>query len=658
MNGVYDFRLVALSILVSILAAYAALDLANSVTAARGRVRAGWLWGGALAMGTGIWGFHLVGTLAVATPEVPATHNLFLLSLSLGVAILASALALFAVSRDAVSRRGLAGAALMLGLAVGGMHYLIVWSMRTPVRIHRDPALQAVSAALALLAAGLTMWLANRFRRERRSEGRWQRLGGGLLIGAALAGAHYTGMAALRHAPFASTIGIREEEVFANAGLAFAAAGGTLLILVLALAGSSVGRELARRKDLAEDNLRLFREANSELERRTRAELAQRESEERFRLLVTSVRDYAIFMLNPQGRVVSWNEGAERINGYSREEILGQHFSTFYTEEDRERGHPAEELRIAEREGVYQEEGWRIRKDGSLYWAHVVITALRDDTGTLVGFAKVTRDLSERKRSEEERERLLQRERAARVEAEEASRAKADFLAAMGHELRTPLNHIIGYADLLLAGTTHPLPEPVSRSVEKITTSARHLLHLIEEIFTFTRLEAGEETLDRAEVDLATILREAASAAEPRAREKGLALRLRIPEIGSRVETDPGLVRTIVENLLENAVAFTPHGQIELSLTKGREEALIRVRDTGIGIAAGDQERIFDPFFQLDGGTTRTVGGTGMGLALARRSARRLGGDITVQSSSGTGSTFTVHLPARFRAPPAADDHN
>ena len=410
-----------------------------------------------------------------------------------------------------------------------------------------------------------------------------------------------------------------------------------------------------------------------------------------FGLLVESVRDYAIFALDAEGIVRSWNAGAQRFKGYEAHEIIGRHFSTFYPPEDIAADKPGWELRVATAEGRVEDQGWRLRKDGTRFWANVVITALRDPQGRLVGFAKVTRDLTERRAAEEqaladarrvaaaeaanraksqflstmshelrtplnaiggyaellamELERQVDQAQALNDELGRANRAKATFLATMSHELRTPLNAVIGYADLLLAGIPEPLPDGLRRHVDRIGLASRHLLSVIEEILGYARIEAGREVVELGVVDLGEVLNEVVAIVDPLAAEKKL--RFTAPE---RVDpptlvTDARKLRQILVNLLGNAVKFTERGEIGFAAERCGDSVELRVRDTGIGIDPADQERIFEAFRQADEATTRVAGGTGLGLSVARNLARMLGGDITVRSTPGEGSTFVVRLP-------------
>ncbi|HEX2188438.1 MAG TPA: ATP-binding protein [Longimicrobiaceae bacterium] len=266
-------------------------------------------------------------------------------------------------------------------------------------------------------------------------------------------------------------------------------------------------------------------------------------------------------------------------------------------------------------------------------------TALEEQTAQLQEFATELEQTID--------ELVLQKEeaQAARRMAEEASRAKSEFLATMSHELRTPLNAIVGYADLLDAGVGGPLSEVQHVHLARLRRSADHLLQLIDEVLTFSRLEAGREPVRVEGVDLAEVARAAAELVEPAAAERGLRLRVHVPRGPVPGWTDPAKVRQILLNLLSNAVKFTERGEVLLALRVEASWVQIAVADTGIGILPEDQGRIFEPFTQVDGSRTRRAGGTGLGLSVSRGLAVLLGGELTVSSVPGEGSTFTLHLP-------------
>jgi PAS domain S-box-containing protein len=380
--------------------------------------------------------------------------------------------------------------------------------------------------------------------------------------------------------------------------------------------------------------------ARDELERSVR-ERTLAESDRRLRLMLESVLDYAIFMLDTDGRVATWNAGAQRIKGYSAEEIVGQHFSRFYPRDDGEAGKPANALGVAMREGRYVEEGWRVRKDGSAFWASVVISAVRNDDAKLVGFAKVTRDLTERKRGEAELVR-------AKVEAEKASESKSQFLANMSHELRTPLNSLLILARLLSDNVGKNLSEKQVRFAQTIYASGMDLLALINDLLDLAKIESGAVTaLHMGPTPLVELRDELERAFGELAREKGLGFRVDIGAgLPQTVRTDATRLKQILKNLLANAFKFTRHGAVELRI-EAREPGLVAfsVRDTGIGIPRDKQDIIFEAFQQADGSTSRLYGGTGLGLSISRELVRLLGGRLELKSEPGAGSTFTLVLP-------------
>jgi PAS domain S-box-containing protein len=405
-----------------------------------------------------------------------------------------------------------------------------------------------------------------------------------------------------------------------------------------------------RTRDLEESN-RLLQE---DIRERRRTEQMLTESERRFRLMVDSVVDYAIFRLDTEGRIASWNAGAQRIKGYRADEIIGEHFSRFYPREDVERGKPASELDIASREGRYEEEDWRVRKDGSMFWAHVAISAVRDETGQLLGFSKVTRDLTERNRAEAD---LIR----AKVAAEKASEAKSQFLANMSHELRTPLNSLLILARLLADNVGGNLSRKQVQFAQTIYASGMDLLALINDLLDLAKIESGTvATLRIAPARVDELREDLERTFRQIAQDRGLDFGISIDDgVPASIRTDMPRVKQVLKNLLANAFKFTKHGGVTLRVaraTSGWNPANARlssapaviefsVVDTGIGIPQDKQEMIFDAFQQVDGTTSRHYGGTGLGLSISREITRLLGGEIRLFSQFGKGSTFTLYLP-------------
>jgi PAS domain S-box-containing protein len=377
-----------------------------------------------------------------------------------------------------------------------------------------------------------------------------------------------------------------------------------------------------------------------------KANTGLRENEERFRLIVENVQDYAIFILDPAGKVASWNRGAERIKGYAAGEIIGRHFSTFYPPEDIRADKPGRELATANAAGRSEDEGWRLRKDGTPFWANVIITALHDERGQLRGFAKISRDMTARRRLETD----LQEKN---LELRDALEAKGRFLANMSHELRTPLNGIIGFAEFLHDEKPGPLNARQKEYLGDILSSGQHLLQLINDILDLAKVEAGRMTLRPSTFLLSKAIDETCAAIRPLFQKKGVELHHRAgSELGEAL-LDEQKFRQVLFNLLSNAVKFTDAGgRVEIETTDLPEHRFrIDVRDTGIGISPQDLSRLFLEFEQLDPGTARSHDGTGLGLALTRRMVELQGGAISVASEPGRGSTFTVILPRNGARP-------
>ena len=401
----------------------------------------------------------------------------------------------------------------------------------------------------------------------------------------------------------------------------------------------------------ASGQTRGFAKITRDLTTRRAAEEQLRHSEELFRLLVASVTDYAIFMLDTGGRIISWNAGAQRIKGYTADEIIGKHFSIFYPEEDIRSGKPPRELEIASRTGVYEEEGWRLRKDGSRFWANVVITAVRDEHGTLRGFAKVTRDITERKRAEETQRALIEQqqerrraEQSYRV-AQEANRAKDEFLMTLSHELRTPMTSILGWARLL--PTMSPEDKNFREAIEQISRGAQLQAHLIDDVLDVSRIVSGKMRLSRETVDIKRIVSNSVDAVRPTADAKNITLAMSIdPSLGAIV-ADPTRLQQVLWNLLTNAVKFTPRrGTVRVEAGQSDSHIQLAVADSGEGIDRDFLPHVFEPFRQAENPNTRIHGGLGLGLSIVRYIVEAHGGTVTADSGGrGQGSTFTVTLP-------------
>jgi PAS domain S-box-containing protein len=404
-----------------------------------------------------------------------------------------------------------------------------------------------------------------------------------------------------------------------------------------------------QRSALSEDHLTAekakLEATTAELEReiaeRKLAEEWRRRHEANFRSMIESVKEHAIILLDPAGRIVSWNRGAELMTGYSTEEILGKHFFCFNPAEDVEDRAAEEILKTALAAGQSVGEGWRVRKDGSRFWASIVVTAVRDGTDALLGFTNVMGDLTQRKQAEI----AIQR---AKEEAESANQAKSDFLANISHEVRTPMTGIIGMAGLL---AETELTSKQREYCEIIRRSSESLLTVINEILDFSKAEAGKMELEIIDFDLRTAVEEVTGLFSSQAAEKDIELinfvRYDVP---TALKGDPGRLRQVLSNLISNALKFTAAGEVVLRVKVVEQNpavAMLRfeVSDTGIGIPKEGIDHLFNPFTQADASTTRKYGGTGLGLAICKKFVALMGGEIGVDSDMGKGSNFWFTLP-------------
>jgi PAS domain S-box-containing protein len=357
------------------------------------------------------------------------------------------------------------------------------------------------------------------------------------------------------------------------------------------------------------------------------------QSEQRMHLLVNSIQDYAIFMLDLQGRVATWNTGAHRIKGYRAEEIIGKHISVFYQEEDRARGRPQALLALAATQGSTEDLGWRVRKDGSRFWANVVITAMRDQSGTLIGFTKVTRDLTERKKLDEER--------LYRARAEESIRLRDEFLAMVSHELKTPLTGLQLQLQLLLR-RLEPGDQRTNRYARRAAASGDRLEALIDLLLDVASIADGRIELQRQPLDLGAKVEEVVEGFRSSAVQVGSEISVH-REGALEGAWDPLRLEQLVASLVSNAIKYGAGASIEVTVLGREADVLLEVRDHGPGIAPADMEGLFERFARR--GSMRHHGGLGLGLYLVRQIARAHGGRSHARNEQDGGACFSVELP-------------
>ena len=417
-------------------------------------------------------------------------------------------------------------------------------------------------------------------------------------------------------------------------------------------------RELrARETELAEAKGQLDRYARqlegqvrSTEDKYQRADEALSASEERFHLLLDGVKDFAIFMLDPEGKVVTWNIGAERIKGYRAEEIIGKHFSTFYSAEDVARGKPEQELQQAVVQGRYEDEGWRVRKDGARVFVNVVITPLHSNTGQHIGFAKVTRDVTERKKLEEQFHQAQKME------------TVGQLAGGVAHDFNNLLTVISGYSEVLL--NRLPATDPASGLLQEIHKAGERAAGLTRQLLAFSR----KQIIQPKVLDLNALANDVGKMLRHMIGEDVSLTTVLAPRLG-RVKADPGQIEQVLMNLAVNARDAMPEGgkltietaNVDLDQSYAQAHAEVKpgryvwlaVSDTGCGMTEEVKARIFEPFF-----TTKEPGkGTGLGLATAYGIVKQSGGYIYVYSEPGHGTTFKIYLPLVEDGVPSGQSH-
>jgi len=387
-----------------------------------------------------------------------------------------------------------------------------------------------------------------------------------------------------------------------------------------------------------------FAKVTRDLSERRQHEEALRQSEAQLRVLIDAVEDCAIFMLSPAGEVLTWNSGAERITGYAANEVAGRHFDMFFTEEDLATGLPARELELARRTGRAQTEGWRVRKDGQVFWANVTLSRMLAPDGTLRGYAKVTRDLSEQQRL---------------AELGKSNRRMEEFLAMLAHELRNPLAPLRNAVEIM--ALHEELPPFMADVRQLIDRQTRHLTRLVDDLLDVARITTGKISLLKGWLDVREVIRASVDSIRLKAAEKQQSVELDLPDEPVGIVGDATRLAQAFQNLLTNATRYTPEGgSIRISGRRQGTAFRAEVIDNGIGLQPGASERIFHLFSQEPVSRDIADTGLGIGLSLARRIAELHGGNLTASSAGpGQGSTFTMVLPMSRRpsqTPPMTDE--
>lgn len=395
--------------------------------------------------------------------------------------------------------------------------------------------------------------------------------------------------------------------------------------------GSTFPMDLAVGESVLEGR-RIFAGIVRDISERKRTEERLLESEQNFRLLVGGVRDYAITLLDAQGRITTWNQGAERLHGWTVEEALGQHFSLLFAEEDVAAGEPERVMAIVARDGSYEGEGTTRRKDGEVFWAHVNFMPLATEAGAIRGYARIARDMTEQRAYEDAL-------RQAKDEAERANLAKSKFLAAASHDLRQPVQALVFFTTALSMRITEGA---AASMLVEVQNSLEGLNMLLESLLDVSKLDAGVLQPQISSFPISDILGRLASEFGPEARAKGLSLR--VMDSNAVASSDPALLGRVLRNLVANAVRYTTRGKVLVGVRRRAGHLRVEVWDTGVGIPPERQEEVFQEFTQLGNAERDRSQGLGLGLAIVRRLTRLLDSPLTLRSRPGWGSVFTVEV--------------
>jgi PAS domain S-box-containing protein len=609
-SGSYDLRLVGLSIVIAVCASYLALELAGRMRAAAGGMWRVWLVGGAIALGIGIWSMHYIGMLAFVLP-MPVLYDIPTVLLSLIAAVLASGVALVVVSRPRAGWFAMLSGSVVMGSGIASMHYIGMGAMRMSAMHAYRPSIVTLSLVIAIVVSLVALILSVRLSVQQNPLAP-AKLGAALLMGFAIAGMHYTGMAAVHFMP--DGMQVRDAYAVSVSSLGTAAIAMTTLgVLATAAFLVIVDRRFSAKA----------------------LELAA--SEERYRLLFSG-SPAGVYQATAAGRLLDCNPAFLRMLGYETREECLQDWSFCQRGDCGAWNETVAALRSAGT--IVDAEIQLARRDGASIWVSQNVS-LRESHGEAVIEGTVI-DVSRRK----EAENALQ---SAVRSADLANRAKSDFLANMSHEIRTPMNGVIGMSELLLESSLDSVQREYA---ETVRDSAAALLTIINDILDFSKVEAGKLKLDTIDLDIRATVQDVARLLSIQADAKGIELIVDVDrEVPELVRGDPGRVRQVLLNLCGNAVKFTSTGEVRIevrSAGNAADAAFLRfeIADTGPGVDPEKVPALFRPFSQGDESTTRRFGGTGLGLSIVKRLAELMAGEVGVRTALGQGSTFwfTAHF--------------
>jgi PAS domain S-box-containing protein len=642
MTHAYNQDLVLLSILIATVGAYVALNIVLRIKESLEKTHPLWLLGGGVAMGLGIWSMHFVGMLAMKMPGMTVNYDLFLSILSVIVAIGASLVAFYLISRVKVSIVSMLLGGISMAVAIAGMHYIGMASMEMPARIVWHWDIVALSVFIAAFASFAALGVSLLFRTTKHIT--LLHIFSSLLMGVAVSGMHYTGMAAADFIFDDSILQAHQGVVLGTQTVANVVIVTTFLILLVALIASGFARVLIRRA----------KEAKAAI---TSRDILLKEAQ--------SIAHLGSWERNVEGTEVSMSDEMYNIYGIDRQtKVTAADLRSFGDPRDREK------IRFALESAVQNKKPFNIDHvihltDGTSKYVQTRGQVFVDDKGKVVKIVGTTQDITDRKAIEREllqtqielESRVQQRtadleqallgEKKAKEEAEAATKAKMTFLANMSHEIRTPMNAILGFADLL---AYEKLNEEQDELLSRIHANGTLLLRIIDDILDLSKFEAGKMPVEKSWVSYVSIVEEVTASLSLMAQKKGIAIKVeKTSAIPDAIYADPVRVRQILVNLIGNAVKFSEKGPITIRLKSeninGKTQISTEVQDLGIGISEEGQRQIFQAFGQADTSIIRKFGGTGLGLVLSRHFARAMGGNLSLlESKEGAGSTFLFTL--------------